>query len=70
MLVVLVAALPHHIQEQDAPLRGVDHVLSRRGQRVGGLRPGRGCRFIAIGTHVGLSWVWNRRPGSPLRLKG
>ena len=30
MLVVLVAALPHHIPEQDAPLRGVDHVLDGR----------------------------------------
>ena len=48
MLVVLVAALPHHIQEQDAPLRGVDHVLSRRGQRVGGLRRGRGCSLMEV----------------------
>ena len=46
MLVVLVAALPHHIPEQDVPLRGVDHVLDRWGERAEGLRRGRSRSFI------------------------
>ena len=57
MLVVLVAALPHHIPEQDVPLRGVDHVLDRWGERAEGLRRGRRRRFIQIRAHAGLSCV-------------
>src|SRR5262245_50126327 len=30
MLVILIAALTHHVQEKHATLRGIDHVLERR----------------------------------------
>ena len=34
MLAILVAALAHHVHEQEAALRGVDHILHRRGKRT------------------------------------
>ena len=48
VFVVLVAALPHHIQEQRAPLRGVDDVLDRRREWAERLGRGRRCRIIQI----------------------
>ena len=32
MLAILVAALAHHVPEQDAPLRGIDHEFHGRGE--------------------------------------
>jgi hypothetical protein len=57
MLMVPVAALPHHVPEQDAPLRGVDHVLDRRGERGECASRGCGCGFIQLGAHAGLSCI-------------
>ena len=34
MLAVLVAALPHDIPEQNAPLSGIDHVIHGRGEHA------------------------------------
>ena len=34
MLAILIAALPHHIPEQDAPLRGIDGVFDRGSKQI------------------------------------
>jgi hypothetical protein len=35
MLAVLIAALSHDVEEEDAALTGIDHVLERRNEQVG-----------------------------------
>jgi len=51
VLVVLIAALAHDVPEQDAALRGVDHVLDRRREQPETLRDGARLPVLRGGRH-------------------
>ena len=50
MLAILIAALAHDVPEQDAALRGVDHVFDGGGKHAKGRRVDRG-NISAVGCH-------------------
>ena len=72
MLAILVAALAHHVEEQEAALRGVDHVFDRRSKGTRGRRNRRFGWLASAGGHGLTSSIglWFRSPRALILIEG